>query len=185
MSGILYLDVKDFELVKTPSNQISLYNNIRGTSFILISHRKCKKCCELIPNFKKLPSSLKNCQFGILDITFDRRIIELAKKTILGINYVPYMFICYNGLPIMEYKGDNNIINIRNFIIEVDKEINSKIRNRIKHRQNNNGVRQKTSRNSFDEKDSRDNKLEGIPLYGDMSKGEYMDYVSAYGEYEE
>ena len=30
--------------------------------------------------------------------------------------------------------------------------------------------------------DNNNNGLEGKPLYGDMSKGEYMDYISAYGE---
>ena len=155
------------------------------------------KCSELIPNFKKLPGTLKNCQFGILDITYDRRFIEMVKNTILDIDYVPYMFICYNGLPIMEYKGDNNIYNIRNFIIEVDKQINSQIRNKMRQKSNkivDSPVEYETNQRSFQDNrtkknikniiknDNNNNGLEGKPLYGDMSKGEYMDYISAYGE---
>jgi hypothetical protein len=125
MSGLLFLTSEDF-LVKRGVKGNELVHSIPGFSFILFYSVHCQYCQNFIPVFKKLPGTIAGCQFGMLNVTNNKQLIELSKNTITPIKYVPYMVLYVNSIPYMEYQGPADINNIRNFIIEVANNIEKK-----------------------------------------------------------
>ena len=124
-SGILFLTTEDFTMSKT-NNGFMLNNFINGFSLILFYSPQCPHCKNLLPVFKKLPSIVGGCQFGILNVSANKSIIELSKKTVSPITYVPYIILYINGKPFMLYEGPPNEEEIKRFIVEVSKKIQSK-----------------------------------------------------------
>ena len=124
-SGILFLTNEDFTVSKGNKGNM-LTNFINGFSLILFYSPQCKHCKELLPIFKRLPTTVGGCQFGILNISANKSVIELSKNTITAITYVPLIILYINGKPFMLYEGPPDINEIKRFIVEVSKKIQSK-----------------------------------------------------------
>lgn len=171
MSGILYLNVNDFKLHNT-KNGVLMGCGIRGISLILIYSKQCPHCSRLLPIFKQLPGTLEGCQFGLIDVTHDRRIISMSTKSIAPVAHVPYILLYINGMPFMKYKGDNTADSIRQFVIDIDKKLRT---------------RQKARKEYLKKEYIQKNKKKipgysiGIPLYGNNDEGDYLDFITAYG----
>jgi len=114
-SGLLFLTSEDFRL--NDSNQMLC--NIRGFSLILFYSTQCKFCKDLIPIFKKLPGSIGGCQFGMINISHNKKCIMLSQKSNTPIREVPYVILYVNGAPYVRYNGPHDPQQIINFIIEV------------------------------------------------------------------
>jgi thioredoxin-like negative regulator of GroEL len=127
-SGILFLTTDDFDIIKGSKNNNILTNSIKGFSLILFYSPQCPYSQELLPIFKKLPNSFGGCQFGIFNVSSqsNKQIIGLSKNTTTPITYVPLIMLFINGKPFMLYEGPPELDEIKKFIIEVSKKIQSK-----------------------------------------------------------
>jgi thioredoxin-like negative regulator of GroEL len=127
MSGLLFLTSDDFNVSKGTRGNI-LCNLIHGYSLILFYSPQCPHCQKLIPIFRKLPGTINGCQFGMVNVSTNKKCVDMSSATIAPIEYVPYIVFYVNGRPYMNYKGPADIHDIKNFIISLtDKIQNNKI----------------------------------------------------------
>jgi len=125
MSGLLFLSSDDFYTTKGTKGDI-LCNTISGFSLVLFYSTQCHWCKKLIPIFKSLPGTIGGCQFGIINVSVNKQIVAMSKKTITPIKYVPYIVLFINGKPFMLYQGPYDANELRKFIFEVSQKVNNK-----------------------------------------------------------
>jgi thioredoxin-like negative regulator of GroEL len=123
MSGLLFLTSDDFNLIKSEKGNIMKLNNIPGFSLILFYSTKCDHCTHIIPIFKKLPSILGGCNFGMININNNKECIMMSRQSITNINVVPYIILYIDEKPYMRYEGSYTEKEISNFIIKISTEI--------------------------------------------------------------
>lgn len=124
MNGLLFLTEKDFGKGITASgkNVITL-PTISGFSLVLFYSTQCENCKELIPIFKKLPGKIGGCQFGIINIIQNKKVIHMCKNTVTPIKYVPFMLLFFKGKPYMKYNGPYDIDEIARFVMDVSSKV--------------------------------------------------------------
>lgn len=125
MSGLLFLNSDDFYVTSGTKGDI-LCNTIPGFSLILFYSTQCQFCQKLIPIFKKLPGTIGGCQFGMINVSANKKCIQMAKNTVAPITYVPYIILYVNSRPFMRYSGPNESGEIRRFVFEVAQKVNNK-----------------------------------------------------------
>ena len=125
MSGLLFLSSEDFNVQQGNKGNI-LCHNIPGFSLILFYSTHCVHCKDLIPIFKSLPGTIGGCQFGMINISNNRKCVEMSKRCITPIKYVPYIVLFINGNPLMEYKGPSQAQTLRKFVMDVANNIQQK-----------------------------------------------------------
>lgn len=126
MSGILYLTKEDFFIGKGVKGPL-LYTAIKGFSLLLFYSDNCKHSRHILPIFKRLPNVISNCVFGITNIDKNRTTIEMSKKTIAPINYVPYIALYIDGKPNICYKGPPELEEIKRFIFDVSESFSKRL----------------------------------------------------------
>ena len=125
MSGLLFYTSDDFHIKKTNQGNL-MCHDIQGFSLILFYSTQCSHCQKIIPHFKQLPGSVNGCQFGMINVTKNKKIINLSKDTIAPISYVPYIIFYANGVPYMRHDGPNDINSIRNFVLDMANKLQNK-----------------------------------------------------------
>jgi len=123
--SLLFLNTDNFSISKGERGSL-LCNGIEGFSLILYYSTQCDYCHEVIPIFKQLPKYIQGCKFGILNVSKNNKLIEMAKNTIAPLEYVPYIILYTNGKPFMRYEGNLDINSIKNFILDVQKNLKHK-----------------------------------------------------------
>ncbi len=124
MSGLLFLNANDFSIINDSSGNKILINNIKNFSFILFYSPGCPHCQTIIPIMKRLPGTVNGCQFGMINVSKNKKTIKMSAGTITPLTYVPYMILYYNKRPYMRFDGDATDINaIQTFVKEVANKI--------------------------------------------------------------
>ena len=167
MSGLLFLTSDDFTVNRGTKGNI-LCSNIPGFSLILFYSTQCHHCNKLIPIFKSLPGTIGGCQFGMINVSTNKKCVKMAKNTIVPIQYVPLLILYINGRPFIKYNGHYEQNDIKTFILDVANKVNNK---------------QKFSNENVTE-DVRGGIPEysiGHPLYG-MDNVTYLEFDEAYQE---
>lgn len=170
MSGLLFLTSDDFQIQRGTKGPI-MCTNMQGFSLVLFYSTQCSYCQSLIPIFKRLPGSVGNCQFGMINVSQNKQCVMLSRQTIAPIKEVPYIILYVNGRPYMRYRGPHDPREIGRFIVEVAQKVNTN--------------------QSFAKNDERIQKdpRGGIPAYtiGHPQRGKddgvcYLDFNDAYGQ---
>ncbi len=117
MSSLSFLDSDDFS-IKNGNNGQLLCHDLQHVSLVLFYSTHCGFCQKLIPIFKQLPTLVNGCQFAEINVSVNKRVVEMSQTTITPIKYVPLIIMYVNGTPSMEYKGAYDIREIRKFIME-------------------------------------------------------------------
>ena len=125
MSGLLFLTTNDFQIIKGVKGNI-MCTNIPGFSLILFYSTQCEHCQSLIPIFKTLPGTVGGCQFGMINISQNKKCIIMSRESIAPIKVVPYLILYINGKPYMRYQGPQDAQEITRFIIAVSQKIQNK-----------------------------------------------------------
>lgn len=125
MSKLLYLSGEDFRVIVGP-NGPTMCNRIKGFSLVLFYSKKCVHCHTFIPIFKRIPSLISGCHFGLVNVTQNVNLIKLSESTISPIKFVPYVLLYVNGKPFLRYDGPRSEIGVKKFIIDVSKKLNNK-----------------------------------------------------------
>jgi len=146
-SNLLYLSSDDFVLINQQNSPDTiLCHDISGFSLLLFYSTQCVYCHKLMPIFKRLPETIQGCQFGIINVSTNRKVIEMARNSITPIKYVPLIILYYQGKPYMRYDGPSDINEIKRFIIEVSNSIQQQTETAQTTSQNNNaGTAMQTS----------------------------------------
>lgn len=125
MTGsLLFLEADDFFTATDPAyNMPSLCHSIQGFSVLLFYSNRCVHCQQTYPIFMQLPKIVNGCQFGVVNASTNRRLIEMARQTTCPINYVPLIILYINGRPYMKYDGPKTEVDIKNFIIHASNTV--------------------------------------------------------------
>lgn len=173
MSGLLFLTSDDFQLTKGVRGNI-MCNTLQGFSLILFYSTQCKHCQELIPIFKQLPGTVGGCQFGMINVSNNRKCIMLSRDTIAPIQVVPYIILYINGKPYMRYQGPHDRTELSRFIVEVSQNVQSK-QKLITREDNGQKPKQEQTGGSIPAYTL------GQPLCGPDDKVCYLEFDNAYG----
>lgn len=122
MSSLLFLTTDDFAVSPSENGDV-LHIDVRGFSLILFYSTHCVHCQKLIPIFKHLPDVVTGCQFGMINISTNRRLIAMSAASITPIKYVPLIILYINGRPYMRYDGLPHEDDIRRFILDVSNAV--------------------------------------------------------------
>ena len=125
MSALLFLTADDFNVQKGQKGDI-LCNNLKGYCVVLFYSTQCVHCHSLIPVFKQLPGTIANCQFAMINVSMQKNVVMMSRNTVAPITYVPYIMFYVNGKPFIKYSGPYDANEIKRFIIEVSKNLQSK-----------------------------------------------------------
>ena len=125
MSGLLFLTADDFTVESGTKGKI-LCNPIPSFSLVLFYSTQCKHCATLVPIFKRLPGTIGGCQFGLLNIGTNMKLVQKSKGTITEIQYVPLIILYVNGKPFMRYAGKYKKEDIIQFVVNMSKRVQSK-----------------------------------------------------------
>lgn len=128
MSGLLFLTADDFSVIKNddPNKNDIMINNVDNFSLILFYSTHCQHCQNIIPIMKKLPGTVTGCQFGMINVSVNKKCVQMSRNTIAPIKYVPYIVLYVNGRPFMKYQGPYDINEIQKFVVAVSQKIQTK-----------------------------------------------------------
>lgn len=173
MSGLLFLTTDDFKIVDSPPNKKVMCTSIRGFSVVLFYSTDCKHCHSLIPIFKKLPSVVPGCQFGMINVSQNRQCAIMSRDTIAPITVVPYIILFVNGRPHSRYQGPHDLEKISRFVADVAHNI------KMNQQQQSNTPQRGAPTHPQKDKNTIQNYI-GHPLYGTDQKVCYLDFQCAY-----
>ena len=135
LKGIYFLTAKDFVLQTSPSdhNQKLLCINSdestvqlrEGLTLILFYSNNCSYCDSLISQYKRLPTNLLGVNYGMINLNNHSNLVNMSNESISPIKYVPLLTLYLNGLPYLEYEGENTLDAIKAFILEVSNKLNT------------------------------------------------------------
>ena len=171
MSGLLFLTSEDFQLSRGTKGPV-MGHSIPGFSLILFYSTQCEHCQSLIPIFKKLPGTVGGCQFGMINVSHNKKCVIMSRETSSPIQVVPYIILYVNGKPYMRYKGPHDAGEIARFIVEVSR------------RARQSSAKRDTKTESKIKKDPRGGLPAytiGKPLYGSDDDVCYLEFINAYG----
>lgn len=125
MSALLFLSEDDFNVAQGQKGSL-LCNNINGFSIVLFYSTQCVHCHTLVPIFKSLVGTITNCQFAMINVSQQKRVVGLSQNTITPIRYVPYIVFYVKGRPFMKYNGPPEGGEIRRFITEITRNLQTR-----------------------------------------------------------
>jgi thiol-disulfide isomerase/thioredoxin len=125
MSALLFLSEEDFSVAQGQKGNL-LCNNLNGYSIVLFYSTQCVHCHTLVPIFKSLVGTITNCQFGMINVSQQKRVVALSQNTITAIRYVPYIVFYVKGRPFMKYNGPPEASEIRRFITEITRTLQTR-----------------------------------------------------------
>lgn len=166
-SALLFLSNDDFQIREGQKGNL-LCNNINGISLILFYSTKCVHCKELVPIFKSLVGTIGGVQFGIINVSVNKEIIQKASQTITEIRFVPLIILYVNNKPFMVYKGNRTAQDIQKFVVDVATNIQKK--QSFSQKQ---GIKEDTKKGMFEY-------CLGKPLCGDDDDVCFLPFESAY-----
>ena len=170
MSGLLFLTSDDFQLFRGTKGSI-MGHTIPGFSLILFYSTQCEHCQTFVPIFKRLPGTVGGCQFGMINVSHNKRCIMMSRETIAPIKVVPYVILYVNGKPYMRYKGPQNAREIARFIVEVSQRVQGRKK-----------PLKESKRIKPDPKGGIPAYTIRKPLYGQESEVCYLEFDTAYGK---
>ena len=203
-TGLLFLDSDDYYRTEGQKGPI-LCHKIKGLSLIFYYSTECPHCQSFIPEFKKLPGRIGGCQFGMVNVNKNVKLIKLSQNTIAPIQFVPYIMLYVDGKPFIRYDGEHNLGMIMDFIVDVNKKLQQREQFLNQERQKQmammqqkgmQGIQQgfKQNQNEMEFKEIngiplRVNNKDKIPAYtiGIPKKDDelfYLEYNEAYQSYE-
>lgn len=125
MSALLFLTAEDFSIAQGQKGSL-LCNNLNGLSIVLFYSTQCVHCQTLVPIFKNLLGTVTNCQFAMINVSQQKHVIALSQGTITPIKYVPYIVFYVKGRPFMKYNGPYEAAEIRRFIVEITRNLQTR-----------------------------------------------------------
>ncbi len=90
------------------------------------SHR-CGHCVNFLPEFKKLPGSIRGVNFGLCSVDDGNRVVvQMSQQSTTPISAVPKFILYSDGIPYVEYSGQRSRQAILGFLQEIINKLNQK-----------------------------------------------------------
>lgn len=86
----------------------SMNINLPGNYLVFFKFDGCKGCEVFLPIFTQLSREDRRISYGIVDLTYNRNIVQMSKPTTTHINIVPHLIIYVQGKPHARFTGEKN-----------------------------------------------------------------------------
>lgn len=126
MYRILDLSNNDFSRVEVSPGKIIIRARIAALSLITFHSHMEPVSTAFMMTFQQLPRMVEGCRFAAINISKYPQIIRMTQGTLMPVNEVPYIIICYDGIPKYRYKGAHTIQAIKDFVMVSAREIIAK-----------------------------------------------------------
>lgn len=181
--SLLFFTDEDFKVQDGIKSKVMCHGT-KGLTVILFYSPSCPVCyCTTYVNsFRKLPATINECNFGIVNVNNNRGCITKSKGTISEIDSVPFILLYIDGRPFMKYEGSPDISEIKNFIKVAKENLQKKqqfVRQQNQQQQQMNGMQ---SQYSQPKQAPVNIPTEGIPVVGDKNSQACYVKVNEKGE---
>jgi hypothetical protein len=110
--SLLYLSDSDFALQNG-----TLIQGIRGYSLVLFYSPVCPHSTKVLPIYKQLPFSIQGCQFAVINVSQNRKVVAMSQYSNTYIEYVPIIYFYVNGQPQFKFTGALTRQDLEGFIL--------------------------------------------------------------------
>ncbi len=108
------LTTQNFHLVGRQRKTLNI--NLQGNVLVFFKMQGCVGCNAFEPVFYQLAGIEKRINYGMVDLTPNRNVINMSRQTNTPIQAVPSLIFYINGRPHAKYNGKKNIQALRGFI---------------------------------------------------------------------
>jgi len=112
--SIHQLSTQNFHIVGNQRQSLNI--NYGGNVLVFFKLQGCQGCAAFEPIFHQLSNEDRRVSYGILDLTYNRDIVQLSRSTTTPIQKVPHLILYSEGRPYARFKGEKNIQSLKNFI---------------------------------------------------------------------
>lgn len=132
IKGLFYLNETNFVLQPSPDGKGKLLtiaeekglSDLReGLTLVLFYSNNCTYCDSTLLEYKQLPKSLLGCNFSMINLNNNSKLISMTKETINPITFVPEIVLYYNSLPYVHYEGEHKVDDIKSFIMTISSKL--------------------------------------------------------------
>lgn len=120
--NLVFIQNSNFKVDEMKEGKV-LTHNIQGLTFVLFYSNSCPHCKQVIQIFQELPRRIKGMKFGFVNVSQEPGIVVKSNKSIMPIEYVPYLMFYTDGVPYVQYTGEYNMNKIIDFLNNVNKTI--------------------------------------------------------------
>jgi thiol-disulfide isomerase/thioredoxin len=149
MSNMIFLSEPNFRLVQGKKGAL-LGIDMKGYNLVFFYTDECKICSQFKPQYFATAQRMGKMRFSLVNLSKNRRIIDMSKQTIMPLTKVPHIVFYNDGRPVATYTGTHNVESLIGFITNIIQHVNST------SQQQNREQKQQTSNNNDSD--------EGIPF---------------------
>lgn len=168
-----YLTVEDFRLERGQYG-ILLCHNIPGISFVFFDSHKCGYCNEFRGTYKHMHNALMGCSFASVNVSQQKALVKLSKKSNTPLKHVPYFILYVNGIPHKPYEGPRDPQAIVGFIMET--------LNAIKAQQSFSQPHERSHGHKRKKKKRKEGELPWGAIAYNVAGSDYKEYKKAYNK---
>lgn len=111
MSSVVELNQNHFYV-----NGQNLCVNVPGVILIFFKSQGCQHCKQLEPIFLQFARSNSRISYGIIDLTYNKNVVNISRNTKTPIQTVPQLYLYFEGRPYARFKGNKNIQSLESFV---------------------------------------------------------------------
>ena len=93
--------------------------NVPGNLLVMFKVQGCTGCGAFEPIFHRLANEDSRVSCGVLDITYNRDVVQMSRTTTTAIQRVPHLIMYMDGMPRARFKGKKDLSSLKSFISEV------------------------------------------------------------------
>ena len=105
---ILLYTQQDFELRIIQNDTVLCIKNPKTTfSLVFFYGPDCQHCNTMRPVFLRNSGVVEDCSFVMVNLKNNPNLVHISKQTKTPINYVPYILLYHQDVPLLEYNGQD------------------------------------------------------------------------------
>jgi hypothetical protein len=101
--SLITLENRHFRL--NEETKLLCCNNRAGMLVVLFYSESCKHCTSFVPLFRELPNKVDWCTFSMVNLKYNKSLLQLSKESTTNITHTPYIILYINGKPSQTYIG--------------------------------------------------------------------------------
>lgn len=115
MTTISFLTSEDFQL---EGGKLYCGGPTSGVTFVFFYSTNCPHCGPVKSIFNAASSQFPqgSCRFGIINVSQNPRVIDMARSSNTPIRFVPLILAYFKGQPIAQFSSQNTLPNLVGFI---------------------------------------------------------------------
>ena len=112
--SIHQLSTQNFHVVGQQRQSLNI--NYGGNVLVFFKLQECQGCAAFEPVFNQLSTEEQRVSVAVLDLTYNREIVQMSRSSTTPIQKVPCLILYVQGRPHARFKGQKDLQSLKNFI---------------------------------------------------------------------